>query len=373
MRKILYALLLMATTLNCKSQDDTTVNSEFHKNKNGLIYSESDVAALRFVVDSLNLKFKTCDLNKKYNAYPQAHAYSINFSSNTNDLSEIVSALKSSADFNTLINKYDSLISKSDSNLLVVELPEKEEGKWQYLSGNAFEGFESQWLLSGSQKCATKKWIVDYEKKGAYHDYYSISSIFIAEDFMQPVIPDKYAKLIQYIDCMIDTSATIYLTDKFTDRFSGVTRDNALYVELNNFLNTRMKIKKDKSDYTYDYLSNEKIRFAIDSLRNNPFVVKKVHELADWYLKKGGGSDDVEELIAAFISKEKALEIKRHRRVMGMCSMDESPRVHARNIAMLAAETHSWDIFLRAHLDIMNDRFERATDGSYAWGKANLY
>lgn len=165
MRKILYALLLMATTLNCKSQDDTTVNSEFHKNKNGLIYSESDVAALRFVVDSLNLKFKTCDLNKKYNAYPQAHAYSINFSSNTNDLSEIVSALKSSADFNTLINKYDSLISKSDSNLLVVELPEKEEGKWQYLSGNAFEGFESQWLLSGSQKCATKKWIVDYEKK----------------------------------------------------------------------------------------------------------------------------------------------------------------------------------------------------------------
>jgi hypothetical protein len=53
--------------------------------------------------------------------------------------------------------------------------------------------------------------------------------------------------------------------------------------------------------------------------------------------------------------------------------MDQSPREHARNIAILAAEAHSWDIFLRAHLDIMNDRFERMTDGSYAYGGRKTY
>ena len=73
------------------------------------------------------------------------------------------------------------------------------------------------------------------------------------------------------------------------------------------------------------------------------------------------------------ISKEKVLELKRHQIVVGQCSQDMSPRYHARDIAILAAETHSWEIFLRAHLDIMNDRFQRNTDGSYAWGRRETY
>jgi hypothetical protein len=43
------------------------------------------------------------------------------------------------------------------------------------------------------------------------------------------------------------------------------------------------------------------------------------------------------------------------------------------NIAQLSAESFSWDVFLRAHLDIMNDRFRRVSDGSYAWGARNTY
>ena len=53
--------------------------------------------------------------------------------------------------------------------------------------------------------------------------------------------------------------------------------------------------------------------------------------------------------------------------------MDQSPRYHALNIAKLSAETVNWEIFLRSHLDIMNDRFERASDGSYAWGRRKTY
>ena len=53
--------------------------------------------------------------------------------------------------------------------------------------------------------------------------------------------------------------------------------------------------------------------------------------------------------------------------------MDSRPRKHAVNIAMLSAETQNWEIFLRAHLDVMNDRFERVSDGSYAWGARKTY
>lgn len=71
--------------------------------------------------------------------------------------------------------------------------------------------------------------------------------------------------------------------------------------------------------------------------------------------------------------KAKLLDEMRSTRVVGRCSMDNSPRTHAVNIALLSAETANWNIFLKAHLDIMNDRFERVSDGSYAWANRKTY
>ncbi|HEY0261567.1 MAG TPA: hypothetical protein VGB95_00970, partial [Chitinophagales bacterium] len=87
----------------------------------------------------------------------------------------------------------------------------------------------------------------------------------------------------------------------------------------------------------------------------------------------GGSDDEFEEYVGRYYSPKTELELKRNRRVVGGCSMDRSPRIHAFNIALLAAETINWEIFLRAHLDIMNDKFQRASDGSYAWGARETY
>lgn len=53
--------------------------------------------------------------------------------------------------------------------------------------------------------------------------------------------------------------------------------------------------------------------------------------------------------------------------------MDISPRIHTFNIAKLSAETINWEVFLRSHLDIMNDRFDRVSDASYAWEQRKTY
>lgn len=45
--------------------------------------------------------------------------------------------------------------------------------------------------------------------------------------------------------------------------------------------------------------------------------------------------------------------------VLGTCSFDSRPKQHAFNIALLSAETANWQVFIKAHLDIMNYRFER--------------
>ena len=71
--------------------------------------------------------------------------------------------------------------------------------------------------------------------------------------------------------------------------------------------------------------------------------------------------------------KAELLHQMRSTRVVGMCSMDSGPREHAKDIAIIAAETVNWGVFLKSHLDIMNDKFERVSDGSYAYARRNTY
>ncbi|HAY70395.1 MAG TPA: hypothetical protein DCX89_00760 [Saprospirales bacterium] len=53
------------------------------------------------------------------------------------------------------------------------------------------------------------------------------------------------------------------------------------------------------------------------------------------------------------------LDSLRKLKVLGTCSLDSRPQQHAFNIALLSAETANWQVFIKAHLDIMNYRFER--------------
>lgn len=71
--------------------------------------------------------------------------------------------------------------------------------------------------------------------------------------------------------------------------------------------------------------------------------------------------------------KKNLLDEMRSTKVIGGCSQDSRPREHAMNIALLSAETTNWEIFLKSHLDIMNDRFERMSDGSYAYAQRKTY
>ncbi len=73
------------------------------------------------------------------------------------------------------------------------------------------------------------------------------------------------------------------------------------------------------------------------------------------------------------LTKRSLLEEMRSTKVVGGCSMDSRPRTHAVNIAMLSAETTNWEVFLKSHLDIMNDRFDRVSDGSYAYAQRQTY
>ena len=152
-----------------------------------------------------------------------------------------------------------------------------------------------------------------------------------------------------------------------------IRKQNKEVSPLNQFLDNKMGLKRKNNYFDYEYLTTEKVKYAEDHLRENADFLELLNMEVDSCIENETGSGGLEDLAAFFISKNKALELKRHHIVVGMCSQDGSPRLHARDIAILAAETNSWDIFLPAHLEVMNDRFERMSDGSYAYGGRKTY
>lgn len=277
---------------------------EFKVYPNGLIYSEKTMGKLSHIVDSLNLKFKSCNFNTVFYSKSQTIGYIVHV--NKRNIKEAKRDMENLISIDNFLKKYpnstvehDVLIIKNKyknyKNQEVVEIEE-----FDLKSDNGF----SITLDKGSHNFNdfSNQWLLRYREKTQYADE-SLSAFYFPTNFQSVSIPQKYSQMIGYSDCIIDTTTT-----KFKNNL--------------------------KSGW-------------IDLPENWTSLSQK--------------------------KKVQLLDEMRSIRVIGGCSQDSRPRAHAINIALLSAETYKWEVFLKAHLDIMNDHFERMSDGSYAWERRNTY
>ena len=278
--------------------------NEFPVYANGLIYSEPTMKRLSLIVDSLNLKFKSCELNTKYHSAQQAIGHLVrmkngNIIAAKNDMENqlpLEDFLKKYPDAS--IERFVLIIRSLYANYQGKETVEIRHFDLEHDYGFSITSND----LELYKKDLQNQWLFTYNQKVSYTTE-SLTAFYFPANFSSHEIPHKYAMMIGYADCLIDTT-----TPKFKDNL-------------------------------------KRGRVSLPS---------------GW---------------ASLSQQDKVilLEKMRSTRVVGMCSMDNSPREHAVNIALLSAETFNWEVFLKSHLDIMNDRFERYSDGSYAWGKRNTY
>lgn len=395
----------------------TAQETEFKVYDNGLIYSEHSVSKLKHIVDSLNLKFKVCEFNKTFKAYEQAKVNFVEV--------EKSDALKAKKDLEKGISYADFKAKYSkghfDENRIVLksdytDYEENEKVEFSSVSFGRRDGGSITLDKNESDSYHNDfkgKWIFQYEEKTSYSKE-SLKAFYFVDDFKTKPLSEKYARLIQYSDCLVDTTAQIFYANakdsgvRYMDTVPTKATNFEIYVEKvlkrpsfseekfsvlfsfddADFQGKKKKKKKEKEDIAAKELVEKEYedfntkmkkwqsqRLArVDSLQkaDKNFDVMLRDALAEAKEIKAS-SDTFEEYVGRYISKEEALELKRNRHVIGGCSMDNSPRVHALNIAMLSAETIKWEIFLRSHLDIMNDRFDRASDGSYAKGARLTY
>ena len=367
MKKIICILLLMPLFSNAQS--------EFPVYANGLIYDESTMNKLEKIVDSLNLKFKSCDLSQPYLSFPQGHAWKIVVKRSRK---EALRDMRANIPVDQFKKKYPHATFTStwvsrftyenyEKELMVgySTLPSDHEDKI-YLKGN-------------HKNIKTTGWIIpEYEGEGELE-------VFYLESLSSSEIPTEYGRLIQYVDCMIDTTASIYLPQAEGDvyrRLNDNSKASRFVAWANDFAGKPHYPDYDKPGFDSAYSVYHRKYRAWDSLRliNLDAKLPGAHywkslliEARDEAFQDGNSNTEFEFYVERYLTKADALKLKRGRKVIGNCSQDQSPRYHAMNICQLAAETTQWDIFLRSHLDIMNDRFERQSDGSYAWGRRQTY
>ncbi len=375
--KLLLLLIGLAVAGYSNAQNN---RGEFATNLNGLMYSDADMRQLRFIVDSLNLKFKTCPLNKTFYSLPQARVYYVLFKSKDNDLREIKKDLDAQTAFADVIQKYSSFIEILDTaNLLIRTISHKKEGdEYYYLSGDPYSGYDGFYWdkkFSKKENAFVNRWIYDYSVKRKNDDKYALEGHFFPEKLKQLPIPAAIGSLIQYVDCMVDTNSVVFLTDKYSRGFrynEPREKDTSIGISaITAYVIKQMGFAGKEQDR--NSLDEKQFNFAINNLKDDQAFKDLLARTIDDHLAKKISNSQLEDLAQHLGLYDKALLLKRSYRVMGSCSQDISPRLHAKDIAILAAQSHGWDIFLRAHLDIMNDRFERVTDGSYAYGDRKTY
>lgn len=300
MRKIITATLLLLAAGPVFAQD-----TEFGNSANGLMYPDTTVKQLKHIVDSLNLKFKTCELQKVYRSKRQGKAHFVSL--DKKNVAEARKDMEAGMPFAAFAAKYPD--AGTEKELLVVryaynDYQDKPVVEYSSVELGSFHDHELRFSAKEDRgnTTFTGKWVYKYHPKTDYSPE-SVSAFYFITELNEAPLAEKYARMVQYADCMVDTTSQLY----FDNRKTGEVELPANYASL------PMK------------------------------------------------------------EKQELLQQMRSTRVTGFCSMDQRPRIHAMNIAILAAETVNWEVFLRAHLDIMNDRFERMSDGSYAWKARQTY
>ncbi|MBF9144213.1 hypothetical protein [Hymenobacter properus] len=366
------------------SQAAADKQGEFGPTANGLVYSPHTMNRLRRIVDSLNLKHKVCELRRAYRSYRQGQASYIALEKG--DLKQARLALEQGLTPEAFQARFPAATVEKD--LLVISyLDEYEDNSKKPATVYRSIPFNNQGehLLRLKEPAAPApgRWVIQAEAKSSYSDA-SLRAFYFPDALSQPALPAQYANLVQYADCLIDTTAQIYFVSA---KRTGVRyRQNEPRAEAAFMSYAHEQTQQPKLEYSNKTTETEQKaqwaafekwqteRFAkMDQLARTPKFRELLAQAVTSANTVGATDDEFEEYVARYYSPQKALEFKRSRIVVGGCSMDDSPRRHALGIATLSAETVNWETFLRAHLDIMNDRFERVSDGSYAWAGRKTY
>jgi len=358
MKKTILLIIAIISEIFCLGQIE-----EFNISSDELLYDNETMIQLGHIVDSLNIKFKKCEFDKTYYSKYQAKAHFLTLSKGK--IKEAIKDMENDMPFKDFVKKYRK--SEFQKELLVIKYNYKNRNEKDVvefrsvIEENIFDFSENPDLYVRPMK---SRWVFQNYKN-------FIRGFYFITEFEKKPLTEHYSRMIQYTDCMIDTNTQIFSANAHRTSYNGNSNISLAVEKFMSFVNSETNKPQNDIEDPRRYYDDMKAWYSsrvpiLDSIyRNNNEFRETLNNAISDALINGGSCHEFEEYVGRYSSYEDKLELKRGRIVVGTCSMDSSPRYHAKDIAVLSAETSNWEIFLRAHLDIMNDFFARGSDGSY--------
>ncbi len=381
---------------------------------NGLVYSDASIRQLKSIADSLNRKYQHTSLSKKYYSVPQGVVNAVELSAG--DISGALKDISDNISYGDFIKKYPVL---ADSNLLVstykgynyyhahedllfyeLQIPGKYAPPRICVVLNTPGMTDENGTITGT----VGNWIVEYTRPGKYSKEH-LRAFYITQPIASKPLPDTYARLILYSDCMVDTTTGIYFNDA-----GAFSVGDYRFVDTGRYINARAFIEYIKQSTAHlpkkflhpspeafgfndsiakkrflrlsaempDFHFNDSVvkKYVEDTLSHTAFFKRSLAEAVEESLRfKVLTSDDFEYYTAQYYSKEAALTLIRGRRVSAECNIGAElmGRRRAMKIASLAADLANWQAFLPAHLQMISDYNDRVVYGNYAQKDRKTY
>ena len=357
MKKIcLIVLLLFANLILAQS-------GTISHNPNGLLYPDAALTMLKHIADSLQVQFQN-QPTATYNAVPQG--YYVYIAANGRQSVSIKKDIDAGLGYAEIRAKYPDL-DVLDS---------------MYATRSTYTNYKKQKIFAISKEeqgspVGTKihfqveKNINNNNVKSSWlYTYYTnadstnqnIEACYITNPVELMPLKSSYARLVHYSEYFIGSN-NVYYDDAKRYDVEFLDEPGAEMVAFLDYANSRLG-QPDQGRYEGDqeyynkwstwqndkWLQADKL-YAVD----NKF--KKLLTQAYNNTPKGTTDSDFEDYIWRYYSKQTALDYKRSRRIFGAPRVSLVPRLHIRDVAVLAAQVANWQVFMCAHLYIIDTDF----------------
>ncbi len=359
-------------------------NGEFKTFENGLIYNPITMTKLSKIVDSLQLKYRFCEVGRTYRARYQAVGSFVRIS---NNVDKAENDIFMGDNLEKFLEKNPKAYVERDLLLITEFNNQAENDSISKIRSIPIQGeFDHQIPLNNNDIIAyyavplTRHWVT------MRNELNELEAFYISRQFESKPMVERYGHIAQFVECMVDTTTQVLLAGA-TREFDLDENDKSKVGEFLKLANTfenkplyeNFKLETGSFDYekydaAYKKWDSLRLQFVENELSKSEKFKTMLIEAVKDAQATGLPNSQLEYYAGKYLDKASELYLKRKRAVIGAGSMDAAARIHTRSIAVLAAETANWEVFLRSHLDILNDRLDHLSDqNSYALNTRETY
>jgi hypothetical protein len=326
---------------------------EFRVYDNGLIYDSLTVMKAGQMVDSLNLYFETC-APKRFRSLEQGYGTYVSTFADSAEAHEIMTG---AICLENLLTKFPSATVLKDIWIAKAHVDHFGKKVIQYISAEGLVRVQAPDVAANDKSTG---WVFHYQ-------YPTLKAVYV-NNLRSTEIPRSYTALIQYVDCLIDTAVTIF--PEAHKRAAEALPENESKLKAFLDLANDFEPAPEEPEYAggeawrerWDQYNedaenwNARRLAALDRKMENPTHVKLLNDAVDEAIAYPSDLE-IDQYAVRYFPPARVLSLKRSYQVFRTCGNDRGPTFHATSICQLAVKANQWDIFLRAHLDVMNDYF----------------